>query len=82
MSGLGRCSFVRIGAWYLISLASDLSRNDVKLHAKNDTRWNSVNKMLKSILNRRMPNCTTVVQTASDLFEPEIRKNLITVSTE
>ena len=27
------------------------------------------------LLNRRMPNCTTVVQTASDLFEPEIRLN-------
>ena len=26
-------------------------------------------------LNHRMPNCTTVVQTASDLFEPEIRLN-------
>ena len=25
--------------------------------------------------NRRMPNCTTVVQTSSDLFEPEIRLN-------
>ena len=24
------------------------------------------------LLNRRMPNCTTVLQTASDLFEPEI----------
>ena len=27
-------------------------------------------------INRRMPNCTTVVQTASALFEPEIRLNL------
>ena len=26
-------------------------------------------------LNRRMPNCTTVVQTASNLFEHEIRLN-------
>ena len=26
-------------------------------------------------LNRRMPNCTTVVQTASDLIEHEIRRN-------
>ena len=25
--------------------------------------------------NRRMPYCTTVVQTANDLFEPEIRLN-------
>ena len=25
--------------------------------------------------NRRMPNCTTVVQTASDLFEREIQLN-------
>ena len=29
-----------------------------------------------SLINRRMPNCTTVVQTASDLFEHEIRLNL------
>ena len=27
------------------------------------------------LLNRRMPNCNTVLQTASDLFEPEIRQN-------
>ena len=27
------------------------------------------------LLNRRMPNCTTVLQTASDLYEPEIRLN-------
>ena len=27
-------------------------------------------------INRRMPNCTSVVQTASDLFKPEIRPNL------
>ena len=30
---------------------------------------------LISLINRRMPNCTTVVQTAGDLFEPEIRLN-------
>ena len=30
---------------------------------------------VQSFNNRRMPNCTTVVQTASDLFEPEIRLN-------
>ena len=31
-------------------MASDLFRNDVKLKAKNDTKWNRVNKMPKSIL--------------------------------
>ena len=29
----------------------------------------------KTSFNRRMPNCTTVVQTESDLFEPEIQQN-------
>ena len=36
-----------------------------------------VSPSISPTLNRRMPNCTIVVQTAGDLFEPEIRlKNL------
>ena len=31
--------------------------------------------LVEFLLNRRMPNCTTVVQTAGDLIEPEIRLN-------
>ena len=38
-------------------------------------RFHKGTNLLKSELNRRMPNCTTVVQTANDLCEPEIRLN-------
>ena len=38
-------------------------------------KWLSIRPRCLPSVNRRMPNCTTVVQTAGDLFDPEIQLN-------
>ena len=52
-----------------MALESDISKQKKFPHIFSDT--NPSNFIIRE-LNRRMPNCTTVVQTTGDLFELEI----------